>query len=123
MLRAAGVAAVRAAVARQRADDQLDDDEVAWLTVLLAHAPGRPGAPRPAVVRRRAEPRFRAAPATLLGFAAWQAGDGIIAGMAVQRALAADPGYVMARLLGEVIAGGVAPGEWKVALRRMRVRG
>jgi Domain of unknown function (DUF4192) len=134
-LRAAGVAAVRAAVARQRADGQLDDDEVAWLSVLLVHPPARDDAwaavevaPERHVrlwseVLRRAEPRVRAAPATLLGFAAWQAGDGIIAGMAVQRALAADPDYVMARLLGEVIAGGVPPGEWKVALRRMRARG
>ena len=133
-LRVAGGAAVRAAVARHRAGGQLDDDEVAWLSVLLAHPPARDEAwaavevvPQRHVglwseVLRRAEPRVRAAPATLLGFAAWQAGDGIIAGMAVARALAADPDHVMARLLGEVIAGGVPPREWQAALRRVRAR-
>jgi hypothetical protein len=122
-------------VARHRADGQLDDDEVAWLSVLLVHPPVRDEAwaavevaPERHVglwceVLRRAEPRVRSAPATLLGFAAWQAGDGIIAGMAVKRALAADPENVMARLLGEVIAGGVPPGEWRAALRRVRARG
>ena len=133
-LRAAGAAAVRSAVARQRAGGQLDDDEVAWLSVLLTHPSARDEAwaavevaPKHHValwaeVLRRAEPRVRAAPATLLGFAAWQAGDGIVAGMAVERALEADPRHVMARLLGDVIAGGVPPGEWQAALRRVRAR-
>lgn len=133
-LRAAGAVAVRAAVARQRTDGQLDDDEVAWLTVLLAHVPVRDDAwaaidADPALhvrlwteVLRRAEPQLSPSPATLLGFAAWQAGDGIIAAMAVERALAADRDCALARLLGEVIAGGVPPQEWAAAQRRQRAR-
>jgi hypothetical protein len=133
-LRAAGATAVRAAVDRQRTSDQLDDDEVAWLTVLLVHLSVRDDAwgaidADPALhvrlwteVLRRAEPELSPAPATLLGFAAWQAGDGVIAAMAVDRALAADPDYAPARLLGEVIAGGVPPQEWAAARRRLRAR-
>lgn len=132
-LRAAGATAVRAAVDRQRAGGQLDDDEVAWLTVLLIHVPVRDDAwaaidVDPALhlrlwteVLRRAESELSPAPATLLGFAAWQAGDGIIAAMAVERALVADRDYAPARLLGEVIAGGVPPQEWAAARRRLRV--
>jgi hypothetical protein len=131
---AAGATAVRAAVDRQRAGGQLDDDEVAWLTVLLADGPARDDAwatidADPALhvrlwteVLRRAEPELSPAPATLLGFAAWQAGDGIIAAMAVERALAADRDYVPARLLGEVLSGGVPPREWAAARRRLRAR-
>lgn len=132
-LRAAGAIAVRTAVDRQRTDGQLDDDEVAWLTVLLAHVAVRDDAwvgidSDPALhvrlwteVLRRAEPELSPAPATLLGFAAWQAGDGVIAAMAVERALAADRDYAPARLLGGVIAGGVPPQEWAAARRRLRV--
>ena len=132
-LRVAGATAVRAAVNRQRTGGQLDDDEVAWLTVLLAHVAVRDDAwvaidADPALhvrlwteVLRRAEPELSPAPATLLGFAAWQAGDGVIAAMAVERALAADRDYAPARLLGEVIAGGVPPHEWAAARRRPRV--
>ena len=132
-LRAAGAIAVRTAVDRQRTDGQLDDDEVAWLTVLLAHVAVRDDAwvaidSDPALhvrlwteVLRRVEPELSPAPATLLGFAAWQAGDGVIAAMAVERALAADRDYAPARLLGGVIAGGVPPQEWAAARRRLRV--
>jgi hypothetical protein len=121
-------------VARQRVGGQLDDDEVAWLTVMLAHVPVRDDAwaavdadPTLHVrlwteVLRRAETQLAPAPAALLGFAAWQAGDGVIAVMAVERALAADPDYALARLLGEVISGGVPPQEWAAARRRTRVR-
>jgi hypothetical protein len=133
-LRAAGAAAVDAAVARQRGGGQLDDDEVAWLSVVLVNLPVRDDAwaaidADPVLhVRlwtealRRAEPELCTAPAALLGFAAWQAGDGIIAAMAVERALASDPDYTLARLLGEVIGGGIPPQEWAAARRRVRAR-
>jgi hypothetical protein len=131
-LRRAGRAAVEAAVARQRAGGQLDDDEVAWLTVVLVNLPVRDDAwaavdADPALhvrlwteVMRRAEPELCTAPAALLAFAAWQAGDGVIAGLAVERALDTDPDYPLARLLAEVIGGGVPPGEWAAAHRRAR---
>jgi hypothetical protein len=42
--------------------------------------------------------------------------------MAVERALAVDPDYTLARLLGDVIGGGVPPGEWAAARRRALTR-
>ena len=48
---------------------------------------------------RRACPVYVAAPASLLAFTAWQGGDGALAGIALDRALADDPAYSMARLL------------------------
>jgi hypothetical protein len=131
-LRRAGHIAVAAAVARQRDGGQLDDDEVAWLTVVLVNLPVRDDAwaaidADPALhvrlwteVLRRADPELCTVPAALLAFAAWQAGDGVIAGLAVERALDADPDYPLALLLAEVIGGGVPPGEWAVACRRAR---
>ncbi len=116
-------------MARQRDDDQLDNDEVAWLAALLDHSSVRDDAwaaidRDPALhvrlwteVVRRAEPRLCAAPAALLAFAAWQAGDGIVASMAVDRALTADPDYALAQLLGEVLAGGLPPSAWAAARR------
>lgn len=58
---------------------------------------------------RHAIPRFVPAPAALLAFTAWQAGEGALASMAVERALAADPGYSMAMLLGEALRAGLPP--------------
>ncbi|HEY2550098.1 MAG TPA: DUF4192 domain-containing protein [Streptosporangiaceae bacterium] len=58
---------------------------------------------------RHAIPRLVPAPAALLAFTAWQAGEGALASMAVERALAADPGYSMAVLLGEALQAGLPP--------------
>lgn len=49
------------------------------------------------------------APATLLAFAAWQAGDGTLANLAIDRALQTDPGYSMALLLLRLFTSGIAP--------------
>jgi uncharacterized protein DUF4192 len=50
-----------------------------------------------------------AAPASLLAFVAWQSGDGALANVALDRALADDPDYSMARLLRQVISAGTPP--------------
>jgi hypothetical protein len=50
-----------------------------------------------------------AAPASLLAFVAWQAGDGALANVALDRALADEPGYSMAQLLRQVITAGAPP--------------
>jgi Domain of unknown function (DUF4192) len=50
-----------------------------------------------------------AAPASLLAFTSWQAGNGVLANLAVDRALAADPGYSMARLVASAISAGIPP--------------
>jgi Domain of unknown function (DUF4192) len=58
---------------------------------------------------RRAQPGYVAAPAALLAFVAWQSGDGALANVALDRALADDPRYSMALLLRQVITAGAPP--------------
>jgi hypothetical protein len=130
LVRSAGVVAVDTAVARQRADGRLTDDELAWLSVVLVHLPVRDYAWQSiggdlivhiglwTELLRRSEPDLSVAPATLLGFAAWLAGEGVIAGIAVSRALDVDPTYRMAQLLDAALAGGIAPAEWAEAQGR-----
>jgi hypothetical protein len=119
-LRAAGMAAVEEAIAHHRAGRPLAPDDVAWLTVVLLHPPVRDHAWAAtdgedwAVdlwtdVLRRAAADLVAAPASLLAFAAWRAGRGPLASVALERALQADPTYPMALLLEEVLCGGVPP--------------
>ena len=50
-----------------------------------------------------------AAPASLLAFVAWQSGNGALANVALDRALADDPSYSMAQLLRQVITAGAPP--------------
>ncbi|QWF77570.1 DUF4192 domain-containing protein [Amycolatopsis sp. CA-230715] len=51
----------------------------------------------------------RAAPATLLGYSAYLRGECALAGMALEEALAADPGYVLAQLLRAGLSSGLSP--------------
>src|SRR6201999_4047683 len=60
-------------------------------------------------VVRRTPARYVPAPASLLAFTAWQSGNGALANVAAQRALAADPEYSMALLLLEAISAGAPP--------------
>ncbi|MFJ6199512.1 DUF4192 domain-containing protein [Micromonospora sp. NPDC092111] len=141
-VRSAGVAAVRAARRRHRRGEPLTDDEVAWLTLLLTHLPVRDHAWERtdgreadialwAEVLRRAEPELIAAPASLLAFAAWRAGQGALAAVALERALAAHPDYTLAQILDDLLRRGVPPaeldgwpavGEVGVVRRRRRTR-
>ncbi len=103
------------------------DDEVAWLGVLLISLRVRDEAwvrmddadldahvrLWQDVLRRVAEP-YAAAPACLLAFAAWRAGEGALANVALDRALLIDPCYSMARLLHELFISGLPP--WSVPL-------
>lgn len=119
-LRRAGAAAVTAALARHREGGVLTDDEVGWLTLLLTHLPVRDDAWERTDgtewhltlwtdVLRRAEPDLVPAPACLLSFTAWRAGQGALAAVALERALVAQPDYSMAHLLGDLLARGVPP--------------
>ncbi len=119
-VRTAGTAAVRAAFRRQRRGERLDDDEMAWLTVLLTHVAVRDHAWSRTDGRdedislwtdvlRRAEPDLIAAPGCLLAFAAWRSGHGALAAVALERVLSAHPGYSLAVLLDEALRRGVAP--------------
>ncbi|GAA3747043.1 DUF4192 domain-containing protein [Micromonospora maritima] len=140
-VRAAGVAAVRAALRRQRRGERLDDDEVAWLTVLLTHVPVRDHAWSRTDGRdtdislwtdvlRRAEPDLIGAPGSLLAFAAWRAGHGALAAVALERVLTAHPDHSLAVILDDALRRGLAPSEldgWPVVtgssvLRRRRRR-
>ncbi|HEU4513701.1 MAG TPA: DUF4192 domain-containing protein [Nocardioidaceae bacterium] len=61
---------------------------------------------------RRVPRDLLAAPAALLGFAAWLAGDGALAWCAVERCQEAEPDYNMARLLSQALAAAIAPSTW-----------
>ncbi|MEV4117352.1 DUF4192 domain-containing protein [Micromonospora sp. NPDC049645] len=121
-LRSAGVAAVREAQRRQRRGERLDDDEVAWLSLLMTHLPVRDhawertdGRDRDIAlwtdVLRRAEPEVAAAPGALLAFAAWRAGQGALAAVAIERTLTLHPDYSLAVLLDDLLRRGVPPSE------------
>jgi hypothetical protein len=94
------------------------DDEVAWLGVLLTHLRIRDEAwVRTDVdqldlwrdVLRRVEKPYAAAPACLTAYAAYLSGDGALANVALDRALASDPDYSMAGLLRDMMFAGVPP--------------
>lgn len=120
---ATGRAAVAAAIAAyRRGVGVLDDDEVARLSVALRSLPVRDDAwarmdPTHraahrrlwADVLRRACRRHLAAPACLLAVVAWQGGDGALANVALDRALAADPHHSLALLLRDAIHAGAPP--------------
>jgi hypothetical protein len=127
-LATAGAAAVDAAVSRQRSGGWLTDDEVAWLAAVLSHLPVRDHAWQSiggdlrvhialwTDVLRRADPGLAAAPGSLLSFAAWRAGEGAVASIALERALTADPGYGMALVMARALAGALSPTDWEAAL-------
>ncbi|HEY5353534.1 MAG TPA: DUF4192 domain-containing protein [Streptosporangiaceae bacterium] len=126
----AGRQAVQEAIATYRAGGRLEADEpVAWLTVALAHLAVRDDAwarmdpvHRAAHLRlwtdvvRRATPAYLPAPASLLAFTAWQSGEGALANIAIDRALAADPAYSLAQLLREIMDAGVPPSAARVPM-------
>jgi hypothetical protein len=58
---------------------------------------------------RRAQPGYVAAPACLLAVTAWQEGNGALANIALDRALADDPAYSMALLIRDLLDAGVPP--------------
>jgi Domain of unknown function (DUF4192) len=64
-------------------------------------------------VVRRSPPELRAAPATLLGFAAWLSGNGALAWCAVDCAQKCDPDYSLASLLADALAGAIPPSVWR----------
>ena len=61
------------------------------------------GAPEPSVP----------APAALLGFAAWLAGDGALAWCAIDCCTRADPDYGLAQVLAEILTRAVPPSVWE----------
>jgi hypothetical protein len=118
-----GRRAVREAIGVYRGGGRItDEDRFAWLAVTLVHLAVRDDAWARMVpehrrahlslwadIVRRCDGPWLPAPASLLAFTAWQSGDGTLANIALDRALAADPGYSMARLLRDILAAGVPP--------------
>ncbi len=119
----AGREAVRAAISIYRHGGQITDhDQLAWLAVTIADLRVRDDAwarmdPRHRadhqrlwidVVRHACEP-YVPAPASLLAFTAWQSGEGALANVAIERALAADAEYSMAHLIGRALDAGLPP--------------
>jgi Domain of unknown function (DUF4192) len=123
MIAAEGLNAVGGMIATYRAGDMYTTDyQLAWITVALRDLRVRDDAwarMDPAHldahrrlwidVTRRAQPGYVAAPAALLAFVAWQSGDGALANVALDRALADQPRYSMALLLRQVITAGAPP--------------
>ena len=119
----AGRTAVQRAINRYREGAAIEDgDQLAWLAVLLADLRVRDDAwarMEPdhweAHIRlwtdvvRGAATEYVAAPASLLAYVAWQAGRGSLAMVAIDRALAAHPGYSMAALIGGAVQAGMPP--------------
>ena len=123
MIASEGLAAVASMIATYRAGGRYRTDyQLAWLTVALKDLRVRDDAwarmdplERDAHIRlwtdvvRRAQPGYTAAPASLLAFVAWQDGNGVLANIALDRALEDMPGYSMATLLRQVITAGAPP--------------
>ncbi|MFC5728499.1 MULTISPECIES: DUF4192 domain-containing protein [Nocardioides] len=64
-------------------------------------------------VVQRTPDRLAAPPAALLGWAAWQAGDGARAWAAVDRCHRAEPSYPLAGYLGTLLQHAVPPDHWQ----------
>jgi hypothetical protein len=125
-----GRRAVRDAIGVYRGGGRITDvDTFAWLIVSLVHLAVRDDAWARMVpehrqahlalwadIVRRADGPWLPAPASLLAFTAWQAGDGTLANIALDRALAADPGYSMALLLRDILAAGVPPSQARLPM-------
>jgi Domain of unknown function (DUF4192) len=131
----AGRTAVQRAIGRYREGGAIDDgNQLAWLAVLLADLRVRDDAwarMEPAHweahirlwtdVVRGAATEYVPAPASLLGYVAWQAGRGSLAMVAIDRALTAQPGYSMAALIGGAVQAGLPPSAAKLPMSPSQV--
>ena len=118
-----GLKAVQAAITTYRNGGTIElAGQFAWLTVALSHLWVRDDAwarMDPAHrdahqqlwtdLARHAQPGYVAAPASLLAFTAWQAGNGALANLALDRAQADQPAYSLAQLLRDTIDAGTPP--------------
>jgi len=122
LVAAVGQPMIADAIGRYRAGDAVGPESAAWLTVVLRELRVRDDAwsrmlPECnaahtrlwADLTRLAQPGYVAAPASLLAFVAWQAGDGALANIALDRALADNRRYSMARLLRRALDSGAPP--------------
>ena len=85
--------------------------DVAWAEMTRANAGRHVDLWRD--LARRTPFDLMAAPAALLGFAAWLSGDGALAWCAVERCQQVEPDYRLASLLTEALAGAMPPSRWR----------
>jgi hypothetical protein len=115
-------AALADAVSRHGTGRSLDDDEVAWLVVLLTrpsvwdlaidHAwPDEQHIAFWTEITRRTPEVLVPAPATLLAVTAWRFGDGVTATLAAERALHVDPSHEFAGLMLDTVQAGITSAE------------
>jgi hypothetical protein len=130
LLTDAGKIAVQDAIALYRNGGAIsDDDQIAWMIMAISDIRVRDDAwarmdpeHRAAHLRlwtdlvRRAPDHYLPAPASLLAFTAWQSGEGALANIAIERALAADPDYSMAQLIGEALDAGLPPSAARLSM-------
>ena len=122
LIAAAGQPMVVEAIRRYRCGEEIDLEFAAWVTVALRELrvrddawarmlPEHGGAHSRlwADLTRLAQPGYVAAPASLLAFVAWQQGDGALANVALDRALADSRRYSMAKLLRRALDSGAPP--------------
>jgi hypothetical protein len=127
----AGIRAVRDAILRYRHGESavISHDEAGWLLLALRDLWVRDDAwsrmeadHRQAHRRlwldltRLARPGTVAAPASLLAFVTWQSGNGALAHVALDRALADDPDYSMAHILRRTLDCGMDPSKAEVPM-------
>jgi hypothetical protein len=74
------------------------------------------------LARRAVIPDFATAPYTLAAWAAWALGRGAVVRLALDRALAIDPGYSFALLIREGLLRGVPPDLVRDTARSTAVR-
>ncbi|MFG1879301.1 DUF4192 domain-containing protein [Sphaerisporangium sp. NPDC049003] len=118
---AEGLSRVREALKQVDQDGELSDEQVAWLGILLTIIPVRDGAQifpdysdetqlrLWSEITRRVEQAYVPAPACLVAVTALTTGDGVLARIAAERALSADPEYRFALLLLQALSIGLPP--------------
>jgi len=84
--------------------------DTAWCSMTRDDAPAHVALWTDAV--QRSPEDLVAAPAAVLGLAAWLAGNGALAWCAVDRCVASDPDSSLARLVRELLDGAVPPSTW-----------
>ncbi len=131
----AGRKSVRQAVTSYRRGEQLSSlDELAWLGFVLTDMRVRDDAwarmdPQYSEAHqllwttlvRQLPTEFVPAPASLLAFVSWQAGDGALATIAIERALDADPDYTMALLIADALHAGLPPSAARLSMTPKQV--
>jgi hypothetical protein len=130
-LQQSGREAVEKAFTKARRGDRLDDDEIAWLSLVLQDNEVRDHAWKLTDsegwqlelwldLTRRAEPPLAAPMAALLGWCAWRQGDGALAMVATARAQRLDPAQRLAGYVTELLDQACPPStvkRWPVPLR------